>query len=152
MCHKLKFSSALGFVVISCIVWRPGAPLKNFNDGGSNRGSHFIPKRITTSEFVYPKESLLFLKYQKKSLSPYFATPKIPLFVFFATKKNPGVFQRPKKSLLAKISDSKKSLGPPPPPSSPPSLKYVSGAPGVWCIYILFKEPSSLFSTDITDS
>ena len=34
----------------------PGAPLKNFNDGGgSDRGSYFTPKKITTSEFVYPK-------------------------------------------------------------------------------------------------
>ena len=38
----------------------PGAPLKNFNDGGgggggSDRGSYFIPKKNTTSEFIYPK-------------------------------------------------------------------------------------------------
>ena len=33
-----------------------GAPLTNFNDGGvPNRGSYFIPKKITTSKFVYPK-------------------------------------------------------------------------------------------------
>ena len=37
--------------------------------GGSDRGSYFIPKKIPTSEFVYPKESLLFLAYPKKSLS-----------------------------------------------------------------------------------
>ena len=38
----------------------PGAPLTNFNDrGGSDRGSYFIPKKITTSEFVYPKKSQL---------------------------------------------------------------------------------------------
>ena len=42
--------------------------------GGSNRGSHFIPKKFTTSEFVYPKKSLLFLAYPKKYLiySPFF--------------------------------------------------------------------------------
>ena len=36
----------------------PGAPLINFNDGGggSDRGLYFIPKNITTSEFVYPKK------------------------------------------------------------------------------------------------
>ena len=28
--------------------------------GGSDRGSYFIPKKIPTSEFVYPKKSLLF--------------------------------------------------------------------------------------------
>ena len=40
-------------------------------------------------------------------------------------------FIDPKKSLLAKISDPKKSLRPAPPPPTPPSLKYVSGASGV---------------------
>ena len=51
----------------------PGAPLTNFNDGRSNRGSYFIPKKITTSEFVYPKKSLLFLAYPKKNpfISPF---------------------------------------------------------------------------------
>ena len=39
--------------------------------GGSNRGSYFIPKKIPTSEFVYPKKSLLFLAYPKKSLSVF---------------------------------------------------------------------------------
>ena len=34
--------------------------------GGSDRGSYFIPKKITTSEFVCPKKSLLFLTYPKK--------------------------------------------------------------------------------------
>ena len=150
MCHKLKFSSPLGFVVISCIVWRPGAPLKNFNDGGSNRGSHFISKRITTSEFVYPKESLLFLKYQKKSLSPYFATPKNSFFFFFCNQKKSRRLSKTQKITFGQNFRLKKITQTP--PSSPPSLKYVSGAPGVWCIYILFKEPSSLFSTDITDS
>ena len=38
----------------------PGAPLTYFNDEGSDRGSYFIPKKIPTSEFVYPKKSLLF--------------------------------------------------------------------------------------------
>ena len=33
----------------------PGAPLTYFNDRGSDRGSYFIPKKIPTSEFVYPK-------------------------------------------------------------------------------------------------
>ena len=43
----------------------PGAPLTNFNDGrggggGSERGLYFIPKEITTSEFVCQLKSLLF--------------------------------------------------------------------------------------------
>ena len=40
-------------------------------------------------------------------------------------KKSLCCFRDPKKSLLAKMSDKKKSFGPP-----PPSLKYVSGVPG----------------------
>ena len=56
----------------------PGAPLTNFNDGGggSDRGSYFIPKKNTTSEFgiCLPKKSLLFLVYPQKSLSSFFAT------------------------------------------------------------------------------
>ena len=39
--------------------------------GGSDRGSYFIPKKIPTSEFVYPKKSLLFLAYPKNP-SVYF--------------------------------------------------------------------------------
>ena len=46
---------------------------------------------------------------------------KIPV-LFSRPKKIPASFIDPKKSLLAKISDPKKSFG-------PPSLKYVSGAP-----------------------
>ena len=67
--------------------------------GGSDRGSYFIPKKITTSEFVYPKKSLLFfLTYPKKSLSSFFATPKKSLrFFFLHNPKNPGIFHRPKK-------------------------------------------------------
>ena len=33
--------------------------------GGSDRGSYFIPKKIPTSEFVYPKKSLFFSIPQK---------------------------------------------------------------------------------------
>ena len=42
-----------------------------FMTGGSDRGSYFMPKKIATSEFVYPKKSLLFLAYPKKSLSVF---------------------------------------------------------------------------------
>ena len=79
----------------------------------------------TEVHILYPKKSLPFLAYPKKSLSPFFATQKIPLF-FFATKKNPGVFHRPKKKTFGQNFRPKKSLRPPP----PPSLKYVSQAPG----------------------
>ena len=50
---------------------------------------------------------------------------KIPTSEFVYQKKSLLVLAYPKKSLLAKMSDPKKSFGP------PPSLKYVSGAPGV---------------------
>ena len=39
--------------------------------GGSDKGSYFIPKKIPTSEFVYPKKSQLFLAYPKQSLSVF---------------------------------------------------------------------------------
>ena len=79
-----------------------GAPLTNFNDGGGGPTEvHFIPKKITTSVFVYPKKLLPFLAYPKKSLSS-----------FFATQKNPSVFFRD------------------PITQTPLSLKYVNGAPG----------------------
>ena len=38
---------------------------------GSNRGSYFIPKKIPTSELVYPKKIPTFLAYPKKSLSAF---------------------------------------------------------------------------------
>ena len=45
----------------------PEAPLRYFNDAGeSDRGSYFIPKKMPTSEFVYPKNSLLFFIIFKK--------------------------------------------------------------------------------------
>ena len=53
-----------------CKLVLPGAPLTYFNDEGGggerfDRGSYFIPKKSPTSEFVYPKKSLLFLAYPK---------------------------------------------------------------------------------------
>ena len=114
-------------------VWRsPRGPLTTyFNDeegggGGreSDRGSYFIPIKITTSEFVYPKKSLLFLVYPKKSLSPCFASQKNPSVFFFATQKNSGVFYRPKKITFGQNFRPKKTT------QTPPSLEYVSGAPG----------------------
>ena len=44
--------------------------------------------------------------------------------VVFATQKNPGVFHRPKKIPFGQNVRPKKIL------RTPPSLKYVSGAPG----------------------
>ena len=56
--------------------------------GGSDRGSFFIAIKITTSEFVYPKKSLLF-----------YNTPKNPLILFWQPKKSLCfLFRNPKKS------------------------------------------------------
>ena len=108
--------------------------------GGGGLRQWFIklfpyPKKIPTSEFVYPKKSLHFLAYPKKSLhflaytKKSYTSSKLHLSycwfelmksiipgkknpcVFFATPKNPCVFHRPKKTILVKISDPKKSLG-----------------------------------------
>ena len=92
----------------------PGVPLTNFNDGGgSDRGSYFMPKKITTSVFVYPKKSLPFLAYPKKSLSSFFATQK-NLSVFFRDPKNPGVFHKPKKITCGQNFRPKKITRTPP--------------------------------------
>ena len=121
--------------------------------GGYNRGSYFIPQKIPTSEFVYPKKSLFFsipkkipqcfciskfyylssgkLKHanfnfgfgQKQNyklrlcycwfeLMKNTIPKKIPV-LFSRPKKIPASFIDPKKSLLAKMSDPKKSFGPP---------------------------------------
>ena len=98
----------------------PGAPLINFNDergrmgGWSERGLYFIPKEITTSEFVCQFKSLLFWHTPKNPLAFFSQPQKIPLF-FLRPKKIPTSFIDPKKSLLAKISDSIKSFDPSPP-------------------------------------
>ena len=68
----------------------PGAPLTIFNDGrgGGPTEVHILyQKIITTSEFVYPKKSLLFIAYPKKSLNPFFATPKNPSVFLCDPKK-----------------------------------------------------------------
>ena len=57
-------------------------------------------------------------------------TQKYPLLLFRNPKKIPASFIGPKESLLAEISDPKKSVGPSPPPP-PPSSKFVNGAPGI---------------------
>ena len=51
----------------------PRGPLTYFNDGGGGVRQRFIfhTQEIPTSEFVYPKKSLLFLAYPKKSLSVF---------------------------------------------------------------------------------
>ena len=105
----------------------PGAPLTYFNDGGVRQRFIFytqenhnlricLPKKITTSEFVYPKKSLLYLAYPKNSLSPFFATPQKSLCCFFSRpKKIPASFTDPKRLLWPKFQTQKSHSAPPPP-------------------------------------
>ena len=144
-CYEVRFllfaNAQGGLDTINCHATCPvpqGPHSHILMTGVSDRGSYFIPQKITTLEFVYPKKSQLqnlsspkktlpYLAYPKNSLSPFFARPpKIPLFFFFATPKNSGVFHRPKKITFGQNFRPKKVTRTPP----PPSLKYVSGAPG----------------------
>ena len=74
-------------------------------EGGGPTEVHILyPKKITTSEFVYPKKSLLFLAYPKKSLSPFFVTQKISASLI-----------DPKNHFWPKFQTQKITLTPPPP-------------------------------------
>ena len=70
------------------------------------------------------------LQSQKYLVIPH-NTQKNPCVVF-ATQKNPGVFHRPKKIPFGQNVRPKKIL------RSLPSLKYVSGAPGVLVMLAIF--------------
>ena len=104
----------LGFVKVCSthLSFGPGAPLTNFNDGEGGGGFRQWFTFFTTSEFVYPKKSLLFLAYPKNTLVLFLQPKKIPLF-FFVTEKNPGIFHRPKKITLGQ--NFRPKIGPPPP-------------------------------------
>ena len=94
--------------------------------GGVRQRFIFYNQKNHNFRICQPKKITAFLACGNNSLSPFFATPKNPSgFFFFATQKNPGVFHR--TNFWPKFQTQKKSLGPPP----PPSLKYVSGVPGV---------------------
>ena len=88
--------------------------------GGNDMGSYFIPKQITTSEFVYLKKIITFFSILKKSLGPLFTSQKNPSVVL-QPKKNPGIFYRPKESTLGQNFRFKKITWttdfPPPPPT-----------------------------------
>ena len=97
----------------------PRGPTHKFYDGGGGggggRGSYFIPKKITTSDFVYPKKSLLFLAHPKNPLVLFSQPQKFPLFFYFATQKNLGVFHRPQKITFGQNFRPKKITRTPPP-------------------------------------
>ena len=99
----------------------PGAPLTNFNDeGGEGEGAVprevyiLYPKKSQLQNFSANKNQYVFLAYPQNPIVLFSATPKKSL-CFIRDPKNPGVFHRPKKSLLAKIFDSIKSFNPPAP-------------------------------------
>ena len=115
-----------------------GGPFTNFNDGGVRQRFIFYTQKNHNFRICLPKKSLLFLAYPKKSLSPFFATQKYPSGFFSRPQKIPASFIDPKKSLLAKLSDPKNHSG-------LPSLKFVSGAPGM---YILNTASFNLLKTN----
>ena len=98
--------------------------------GESDRGSYFIPKKNHNFRICLPKK-----------ITTFFNIPQnipIPLGFFLRPQKIPASFIDPKESLLAKISDPKKSLG-------PPSLKYGSGAPGCLKVFIGAQTPPKIW-------
>ena len=136
-CYEVRFllfaNAQGGLDTINCHATCPvpqGPHSHILMTGVSDRGSYFIPQKITISEFVYPKKSLLYLAYPKNSLSPFFARPpKNPSVFFFRDpKKFRRLSQTQKDHFWPKFQTQKSHSDPPPPP--PPSLKYVSGAPG----------------------
>ena len=103
----------------------PHSQIFMMGGGGDPTEVHiFYPKKSQLQNLSTQKKSLLFLTYPKKSLSSFFATQKNPS-VFFATQKNPGVFHRPKKITFGQNFRPKNIT------RTLPSLKYVSGAPGI---------------------
>ena len=96
----------------------PHSQIFRMGGGGDPTEVHiFYPKKSQLQNLSTQKNHYFFLTFPPKSLSSFFATQKNPS-VFFATQKNPGVFHsqnfRPKNITR-----------------TPPSLKYVSGAPGI---------------------
>ena len=106
-----------------------GGPLTYFNDGGGGIRQRFIfyTQKIPNFRVCLPKKITTLFSIPKKNPLILFSQPKkIPLF-FFATQKNPGVFHRPKKITFGQNFRPQKITRTPP----PPSLKYVSGVPGL---------------------
>ena len=119
--------------------------------GGSDRGSYYfytpknpnfricLPKKIRQcfciSKFYYLTSGKLkhanfnFAFGQKQNYKLHLQY----ILLFSRPKKIPASFIDPKKSLLAKMSDPKKSFRP------PRHIKYVSGAPGIGCVPLSVK-------------
>ena len=91
--------------------------------GGPTEVHILYSKRSQLQNQFLPKKIPTLLVYPKNSLSPFFATQKYPS-VFFRDPKKSGVFHRPQKITFGQNFRPKNIT------RTPPSLKYVSGAPG----------------------
>ena len=77
------------------------------------------PKKSQLQNLSTQKKSLFFFSTPKKIPWSFFRNPKRSLCFFFVTQKNPGIFRRLKNIIFGQNV-------------RPPSLKYASGAPGVF--------------------
>ena len=118
-----------GFSLLARKYSTPRGPTHKFlgwGGGGIQQRFIFFTQKNHNFRICLPKKITTFLAHPPKSLSSFFATQKNPS-VFFATQKNPGVFHRPQKIIFGQNFRPKNIIRTPP----PPSLKYVSGAPGI---------------------
>ena len=97
--------------------------------GGPTEVHILYKKKSQLQNLSTQKNHYFFLAYPKKSFSPFFATQKNPSVFFRNPKTSWHHSQSQKIHFWPKFQTQKNN-------SDPPSLKYVSGAPGVynfWC-------------------
>ena len=95
----------------------------------------------TEVHILYPKKSLLFLAYPKRSLSPFFATLKNPSGFFFRDpKKSRRLSFTPKNHFWPKFQTQKYLSNSPPPPPPPPVIKIWEWGPWDVNKYFLLAE------------
>ena len=105
----------------------PGTPLTYLNDeegGGVRQRFIFYTQKDLNFRICLPQKITTLFSIPKKIPYSFFRNPKESLCFFFATQKNPGIFHRPKKITFGQHFRPQKIT------RNPPSLKYVSGAPG----------------------
>ena len=99
--------------------------------GGVQQRLIIYTQKYPNFRICLPKKITTFLTYPKISLSPFFATQKIPLF-FSQPKKIPAYFIDPKKFTFGQNFRPQKITW------TTQSLKYVSGVPGSHTICTCF--------------
>ena len=122
-------------------MWSPRDPTHIFKwwggggGGGIRQRFIFYTQKDHNFRICPPKKITTLFSIPKKIPYSFFRNPKESLWFFFATQKNPGIFHRPKKITFGQHFRPKKIT------RNPPSLKYVSGAPGceVYLPYSLWK-------------